>query len=65
MSRGKAFICWLGTKELYQGDAVEFRIKKRWFRGIIHCHHGLYYVHRRKRKHWVLFRHELRPAPSA
>lgn len=66
MSRG--FICWLDSRDgksmndvrLYQGDKVEFRPKKRWFQGTIHCHKGCYKFRHRSREFLVLFRFNLR-----
>lgn len=66
MSRGRAFICWLdGCVPLYQGGEVEFRLKRRWWRGTIHCRKGCYKFRRGKREFWVLFRFNLRPVTEA
>ena len=54
MPRGKPFICWLdGSLEpLCQGDRVLYRIKKRWWQGIIRKHKGdyCYTIHIGKRQ---------------
>jgi len=63
--RGKKFICWLTDKyyrdtKLFQGDTVLFRIKKRWWKGIIRRHGTCYYVHIGRRKFWAFLITDLR-----
>ena len=66
MPRGRPFICWLDYNgifhdvALYQGDPVMFRLKRRWWRGTIHCRRGKYQVDIGRRRFCVFFTFDLK-----
>lgn len=69
MGRGKAFICWLDLQggchhhdvKLRQGDAVMFRVSRRWWRGTIHCIRDKYVVRIGRRTFCALWLSHLKP----
>jgi len=66
MSRGRAFICWIGPNgshdvALHQGDACEYLVNKKWWRGTIHYRTGWYCFHTHRRWFCVYFAFHLRP----